>query len=538
MKFFVRVKIISFLSLLFIARASLYAQVNGIDVLNYKFNLTLTDSSDVIRGLAIIRFKTTQSANEVGFDLTGLNNAKKGMSVEAVTENGRTVSFVHKENKLILNFGGPLKANEEKEIEVQYSGIPSDGLIISKNKYGHRTFFSDNWPNRAHAWLPCNDAPGDKAAVEFVITVPSHYQVISNGLEIEHTNLDENRTLSHWKEDAPLPTKITVIGVASFAVNLSGFTNGIPVSSWVYPEDREKGFYDYAPAKDILGFFINYIGPYGYKKLANVQSKTVFGGMENASAIFYYENSVTGKGHIEDLLAHEIAHQYFGDMATEKSFSHLWLSEGFATYMTNIYLESKYGSDTLVKRLQKERKEALDFGKRWKQPVVDTVSSYMDLLNANSYQKGGWILHMLRRQFGDSTFRKFIRTYYARYAGKNANTEDLRKVAEEISGRNLEQFFRQWLYTTGNPQLQVVWMYYEKNKSLNITVSQKQENSVYKFPLELEIKSPTGSSRTEKLNITKQSEVFTISVKEKPSRIILDPNTNLLFDGKVEEGKE
>jgi aminopeptidase N len=533
-----RVKIISFLISLFVSSVVLYGQVNGIDVLNYKFNLTLTDSSDVIHGLAIIRFKSTQSANEIGFDLKGLNNEKKGMSVESVTENGKPVSFVHKENKLILNFGGVLKANEEKEIQVQYSGIPSDGLIISKNKYGHRTFFSDNWPNRAHAWLPCNDAPGDKATVEFIITAPSHYQVISNGLEIEHSNLDENRTLSHWKEDAPLPTKITVIGVAAFAVNLSGFANQVPVSSWVYPEDREKGFYDYAPAKDILGFFMNYIGPYGYKKLANVQSKTVFGGMENASAIFYYENSVTGKGHIEDLLAHEIAHQWFGDMATEKSFSHLWLSEGFATYMADIYLESKFGIDTLVKRLQKERREALNFGKQSKQPVVDSVSSYMNLLNASSYQKGAWVLHMLRRQFGDSTFRKFIRAYYARYAGKNANTEDLRKVAEEISGKNLEQFFRQWLYTPGNPQLQVVWMYYEKNKSLNITVSQKQENSVYKFPLEVEIKSSSGSSRIEKLNITKQSEVFTIPVKEKPSRIILDPNTNLLFEGNAEEGKE
>ena len=253
--------------------SSLYGQANGIDVLHYKFNLVLTDSSDVIHGLATIHFITTQSSNEVGFDLTGLNNAKKGMSVQAVTENGKAVSFVHKENKLILNFDGPLKANEEKEIQVQYSGIPSDGLIISKNKYGHRTFFSDNWPNRAHAWLPCKDEPGDKAAVEFIITAPVHYQVISNGIEVEHSNLDENRTLSHWKEDTPLPTKIMVIGVAAFAVNLSGFTNGVPVSSWVYPEDREKGFYDYAPAKDILAFFMNYIGPYGYKNLQTYNPK-------------------------------------------------------------------------------------------------------------------------------------------------------------------------------------------------------------------------------------------------------------------------
>src|SRR6266700_2106852 len=178
-----------------------------------------------------------------------------------------------------------------------------------------------------------------------------------------------------------------VIGAAGFAVQYSGTINGTPVYSWVYPENKEKGFYDYAQAVDILPFYIKHVGPYAYEKLANVQSKTIFGGMENAGAIFYSENTVTGTRVSESLLAHEIAHQWFGDMATETDWSHLWLSEGFATYMTILYFEKKY-----------------------EKPVVDSsVTNYMELLNANSYQKGGWILHMLRMEAGDSAFWKGIR---------------------------------------------------------------------------------------------------------------------------------
>src|SRR6266700_4268795 len=198
-----------------------------------------------------------------------------------------------------------------------------------------------------------------------------------------------------------------VIGAAGFAVQYSGTINGTPVYSWVYPENKEKGFYDYAQAVDILPFYIKHVGPYAYEKLANVQSKTIFGGMENAGAIFYSENTVTGTRVSESLLAHEIAHQWFGDMATETDWSHLLLSEGFATYMTILYFENKYGPDTARSMRTEDRNQVIEFAKKYKKPVVDSsVTNYMELLNANSYQKGGWILHMLRMEAGDSAFWK------------------------------------------------------------------------------------------------------------------------------------
>ena len=218
-----------------------------------------------------------------------------------------------------------------------------------------------------------------------------------------------------------------VIGVADFAVQLAAEINGIPITSWVFPENRDSGFSQYSVSKNILPFFINYIGPYPYRKLANVQSKTIFGGMENAGNIFYYQNSVVMKRPllkdqkpIEDLFAHETAHQWFGDEVSETDWPHVWLSEGFATYMTQLYMEHRYGTDSLRKRMEHDREEVIAFYKKRKTPVVDTSSAndLLQLLNKNSYEKGGWVLHMLRRKLGDKVFQKGIQTYYAAYIRK------------------------------------------------------------------------------------------------------------------------
>jgi aminopeptidase N len=357
--------------------------------------------------------------------------------------------------------------------------------------------------------------------------------VISNGVKTSDTLINDNTRRTHYKETIPLSTKIMVIGVAGFAMQQSGEVNGIPVYSWVYPEERDKGFHDYAQAVEILPYFIKQVGPYAFKKLANVESTTRFGGMENASAIFYSdEASITGTRKSESLLAHEIAHQWFGDMATETDWSHLWLSEGFATYMTILYFENKYGIDTVQYMLKKNRDIVVDFARKKPRPVVDSsVTDYMELLNANSYQKGGWVLHMLRRQLGDATFWKGIQLYYSRYAGKNASSDDLRKVMEEVAHTDLKQFFHQWLYLPGQPKLDIQWKYDAAKKGVLITVVQQQA-ALFQFPLELLV------GNTSKTVVIKNKQTnFTVPVTEKPQEVIVDPDVNLLFEGSVHEIK-
>lgn len=354
-----------------ICASVLFAQmpVNGLDVKHYSFSITLNDSNNIIKGKAEITTGFTKDESKVIFDLVNKNKDGKGMTVTAVTKTGAAINFSQDTQHLTINDGG--LAGTKNSYIISYEGIPADGLIISDNKYGHRSFFADNWPNRAHNWIPCNDHLSDKATVEFIVTAPDHYQVVSNGKLVEATNLPNHLKLTHWKEEVTLPTKVMVIGVTDFAVNNVGSVDCIPVSSWVYPEDRDSGFAQYAIAKDILKWYVQNIGPYAYEKLANVQSKTIFGGMENAGCIFYFENSVNSKT-LESLFAHEIAHQWFGDNATEKDWPHLWLSEGFATYMTDLFFENNYGKDTLRSMLWKQREQVITFYKDHKTPVVDT----------------------------------------------------------------------------------------------------------------------------------------------------------------------
>ncbi len=513
------------------------------DILHYRFEIELNDKDDTIRGKAVIKLLAPKGTKSVTLDLTGDAATKsKGMMVTKASapyripfnESNPNVS-THTKDKLQIYLWGEVLKEDTLTVAIEYKGVPVDGLIIAKNKYGKRTFFADNWPNRAHNWIPCVDEPGDKATVEFLVTAPDHYQVVSNGLIVEESNLPGDKKLTHWQEAVPLPTKVMVIGVADFAVAHAGFVNEcIPVSSWVYPENKDKGFNDYSIGKEILEFYINYIGPYAYEKLANVQSKTIFGGMENAGAIFYAEETVTGKRDEERLFAHEIVHQWFGNMATEKNFSHFWLSEGFATYLSYVYLESKKGAAVLEESMKQDRVQVLLFVKNAKRPVVDTTSDYMSLLNANSYQKGGWILHMLRRQLGDTVFKKAIRKYFSLYSGKNAETKDLQNVFESVSGTNLEQFFKQWLYVNENPQLELLWKYEVAKKELVITVNQKQKSL---FAVPLEIKTGGKDAKIFKLNLTKQTEQFRFKVPAIVNSVQADPHTSLLAEVSVSQIK-
>ena len=496
-------RICTFLFLLFISLSTV-AQLNpALDVQHYRFSLLLNDSTNIIVGEAVATIKFKQDVKDVRLDLVAKNLDGKGMTVTEVKKDGSPLNFSQDSNHIIIS--DVVTRGTVNSYEINYNGEPADGLIISKNKFGDRTFFGDNWAQRAHNWLPCNDHVADKASVEFIVTAPDHYQVVANGLKMEETNLPNHLRLTHWKEEVPLPTKVMTIGVADFAVNYVGNIDCIRIDSWLFPQDKDTGFTRYAMAKNILPWYIKHIGPYPYKKLSNVESKTIFGGMENANTIFYYEPSVHLPS-LEQLMAHEIAHQWFGNSASEKDWQHVWLSEGFATYMTHLYLESKYGADSLNRRMLSDRDKVTAFSKKRNTPVVDATASnnLLDLLNRNSYEKGGWILHMLRRKIGDSLFWNGIQTYYKTYAGSNATTEDFQNIIEKLSGQNLKTFFKQWCYTVGQPQLNIQWSYDSLKKSVIIKVEQLQ-NNLFEFPLEIGLSAKNKSS-VKTINIKRYSK--------------------------------
>ncbi|SFU59523.1 Peptidase family M1 [Pustulibacterium marinum] len=510
-----------FLSLL-CAPVVLWAQNPNVDIKNYEFHLTLNDENNIIKGKAVLDFEFTNPSSQLVLDLVEADGSGKGMRVDSVIQKKNQLQFSQSDEKLSITTATP------GSVVIYYHGIPKDGLIISENKYGDRTFFGDNWPNRAHQWLPIIDHPSDKATVSFHVTAPSKYQVVATGMLTEHTNLDNKTSLYVYSTPIELPTKVMVIGVAEFAVNHLGNIANVPLSSWVYPENKKAGFYDYAQAEDILAYFSTHIAPFPFTKLANVQSTTRYGGMENAGNIFYYENSVTGTRSSEFLLAHEIAHQWFGDSASETDWSHLWLSEGFATYFTDLYAEHAYGKSKLDEKLQEERAQVIKFSETTKTAIIDSSrTDLMELLNPNSYQKGAWVLHMLRRKLGDEIFWKGIQQYYKKYKYANASSVDLQKVFEAVSGEDLQLFFTQWLTQYGQPKIKMEYDY--KNGKLKLEIKQMQKEE-FQFPLEIRFNYADGTLEIQKLDINEMKNKFKLKIEKEPISLDLDPNTNLLFE--------
>ena len=530
MKYFL---IISFIVLSFIQLSAQnhYDRFESIDIQNYIFEIHLNDTTNRIEGKTNIKIRFLKQSQKLILDLIGRNDSTNtGMEVTRVSFKGNPVKFSHQNNQLEIDLNQIIKAREIADFEIEYAGIPADGLIISKNKFGDRTFFGDNWPDRARHWLPTVDHPSDKATLEFRVTAPEKYQVVSNGFQLEESNLDNQQKLTVWKENVPVSTKIMVIGVARFAVLENENDNDVSVSSWVFPQNREKGFADYSIGDIPLKYFSDLIGPYSYEKLAHVQSNTRYGGMENAGCIFYAENSVTGKKKAESLIAHETAHQWFGNSVTEQNWHHVWLSEGFATYLTHLYTRNSLGEEIFRQGLIKDREMVIRYAKRKIAPIIDTtITNYNQLLNTNSYQKAGWFLHMLHEKLGNEVFFKTLKEYYRIYKDSTALTSDFQKVTENISGQKLDSFFYQWLYQPGFPKLKTEWKQ-RKNMEFNLEISQVQKDYLFTFPLEIEILFSNGNKMVKTLEVKNWKSEFKISVNEKVESIQFDPTVKLLFD--------
>ncbi len=517
-----------------------YPKNPQIDVINYIFKLDLSDKTDEIVGEATVDVRfLSDGIRELRLDLVKASGelSGKGMSVSAVSSDGKSLEYRHENNAIFIMLPSPSKANQRTEYIIKYKGEPASGLKIANNKYGERTFFSDNWADKGRNWLPTVDHPSDKAMCEFIVTAPNHYQVVSNGLKIEETDLPDHKRRTHWKQSVPIASWLYVLGVARFAVQYVDEFQGKSIQTWVYHQDRDKGFYDFGYiTKEALAFYSDRIGPFSYEKLANIQSNSVSGGMEAASAILYSENSVTGDRSIRwrNVVIHEIAHQWFGNAVTEYDWDEIWLSEGFATYFTLLFLEHQYGRDAFVEGLKSSKTSVDAFYK--KNPdyriVHDNLKDMKDVTTSQIYQKGSWTLHMLRGVVGTENFWKGIRIYHQKYRDSNATINDFRRVMEEASGKDLSGFFEQWLYKPGTLKYQGSWRFDGGKKQISINLDQVQnDGSLFKMPLEIGIYySGQTKPQIERIQVNGKSNVFTIKVSKEPEKIILDPNLWILMD--------
>ncbi|MBS1681290.1 MAG: M1 family metallopeptidase [Bacteroidetes bacterium] len=525
-----------------IVLADTYPKNYNIDILHYQFKLWLSDENDTLTAEASILFKLKKKdVQQLSLDLTSVAEKLngKGMLVAGVTCNGKALEFSHRAEELLITLP-PSTANSQLLVTIKYSGVPDAGLAIKFNRYHDRTFFSDNWPNLGHHWLPLVDHPYDKATCEFMVIAPSHFQVVSNGLLLEESLLNEENKLTHWKQSVPIAPWLFVLGVADFAVQYVDSFEGKSIQTWVYRQDRDAGFYDFqTPSKKALSFFSDYAGPFAYEKLANIQSNNSTGGMEAASAIMYSERSVSGKRdpRWQNVIVHEIAHQWFGDAVTESDWDDVWLSEGFATYFTLLFVEHDEGRDAFVAGLKSSREQIKKYlEKEPNDPVVhNQLNDMSKVTNTLTYQKGAWTLHMLRNQLGDENFKKGIQSYYRKYFNSNATTSYFRQEMENASGLELKDFFNQWLYRGGIPKIKGEWTWQKNKKELVINLEQKQ-TELFNLPLEIGILSKGKQvPEIKKVTITERTTVFSLPLDDEPVSIIPDPRTVLLAEFDIQK---
>ena len=507
-----------------------------IDIKNYQFNITLSDNSNEIHAIAFVTVYFNQSGvKQFRLDLTNKVMNGKGMVVDAISSLKKTISYTHSNNALLINLEEASVAGKEIIFQITYHGEPADGLHIGPTKYGDRSFFSDNWPNKARNWLPLIDHPYDKATSEFIIKAPLQYKVVSNGLLMEESIINDSTKLTDWKQSVPIATWLYTLGVANFAVQYVDKFEGKSIESWVYSKDRVAGFYDFAvPTKDVLTFFSGYIGPYAYEKLANIESPVVGGGMEAASAIGYSDKLIKGDRSVRtrNVIIHELAHQWFGNGVTENTWDDAWLSEGFATCFTMLFIEHQYGKKEFLSEWEKAKQSFYKYYAKDSSYsiVADRTAEEGDVINTVTYEKGACVLLMLRDMIGEAAFKKGIQSYYKKFMNANASSKDFQLEMEKASHLDLTAFFTQWLHRGGLIKIKADWKYDPIKKQLTLTVNQIQkQDELYNFPLDIAINVPGNNVPVlKKVSIKKQSETFVFPLAKKPETIELDPRKVLL----------
>ncbi len=498
-----------------------YPRNSAIDVIHYLISIDLDDSSDEIKATTTILIRFNEdNVKEISLDFSGF---EVDFVAQAGSYEPNRINYAREGDKLRIPLKGNNKRGDEYSILVKYHGRPTDGLFIKKNKFGDRTIFADNWPNRAHYWFPSIDHPYDKAKVDFLVTAPATYDVIANGALLTTSALNGSR-IWHWREEVPIPVYCMVIGATKFAIKYENAWKGLQLSYYLYSKDFNNGLKDYGRAAQMLEFYANLIGPFPYEKLALVQSSTRFGGMENSSAIFFDENAFNGSGRLEGTVAHEIVHQWFGDSVTEADWHHLWLSESFAQYFGHVFFERADGRDKFVRLMLEDKQAYLDAYGTNPRPIYDpSITNLFDLLNRNNYQKGAWVLHMLRHLMGDEKFFEGIRDYYRSYRDRNALTIDFQRVMERHAGRSLEWFFNEWIFEPGYPVYDATWLWDVNAKQLTLRIRQTQEKTVFQMPLDVEIKLG-NTARREVIEMNEREQVFTFKLAAKPTSISIDPD--------------
>jgi len=425
--------------------------------------LVIPDSGARIHATVATRWRLA-SAEPIRIDLD------TAFAVNGVTLDGRAAEWRRSGFQIYISTGA--RTGAEVQTGISYDGVPGDGLVI-RGAGSTRTIFADNW--------------GDKAPVTWSITAPAELTVVATGVLSRVEPASGGRKTWHFALAEPTPVHTMVIGAARLATTPMGEggcpDRCVPVSVVSYPADSAWAVAGpFKRSVEMVSLFARLFGPFPYGELRHVESSTIFGGMENSTAIFYSDKAWSAHNMGEGVVAHETAHQWFGDAVSQSDWHHVWLSEGFATYGAALWTEHTSGTTGLRAEMQNNARTVRAAAVR-NRPILDTAETrLMALLNANSYPKGSWVLHSLRGLMGDSAFFRGLRAYYAQYRNGNALSRDFANVMGAAVGRSLDWYFIQALTQPGFPVFAVRTAARPDSVTVELEQVQDAEWGLYRLP--------------------------------------------------------
>jgi aminopeptidase N len=497
-----------------------------VDILHYDLFFDLFPekkefvASAVIQG--VVKVKGLKSIDLNFYDNFEISNVKL---------NGKRIEFIN-EDKLLSVISDVSIHQDTFELRIDYSGTPQkagfEGFVFGRIN-GTSVVYTISEPIYASSWFPCNDFPSDKALLDIRIKNDSSQVSVSNGILVSIDD-DKTRRTYHWKTVYPISTYL----VALYSSTYKHFSDNyisldkrdtMSIDYYVLPESLDDAKVDFEQHPDIIKFFAETFGEYPFikEKYGVAEFLWQMGAMENQTITGVASNIIGGRNFFLDIYIHELAHHWWGDAVGPKSWNDIWLNEGFSTYCEALYFEHQSGKSALQSTML-EINQGIRYG-----TLADPGAF---LFSATVYNKGAWVLHMLRWEVGDAMFFDILREYYKEHKYSNASTQDFKVICESVSGKDLTKFFDQWIFGAGKIQLEYTWENgkVESGYETIIVIDQIQEEyEDYNFTLEIAIQNENGQLEYRNFDIDSKSVQLKIKSEQEPEDLILDPNNWLLM---------
>lgn len=540
--FFALLFIVFFVSPSISGENNSFNRTRTFDVQHYIIRVDFNRTKRIVYGDSTIQLKPLGS-NFKTLELDAEGIMFESVKLESTQEN---LNYTQNDGKIKITLDKSYEPNDLISVRFKYSVInPKKGIyfVSALKRRGKIIRASQIWTQgeseEAHYWLPSFDFPDDKATTEQFITVRKGETAIANGELIEVIENENGTKTFHYKMPIPHSLYLTSFVIGTYE-KVSEKYKDIPLSYYVYPGQKSIVPKAYGKTKDMFRIFEDLTGiDYPFNKYDQTMvADFQFGGMENITATTMADSEILlarysfAQGLIEDLVSHELAHSWFGNLVTCRNWSELWLNEGFATYMEAAFREKMYGRADYRAKIESDAIEYFTYSSlsdNNEQGLFNRLANPKNndtLFTTIVYQKGSVVIHTLREEIGEEAFWRGINTYLKRFQFANVETPDLQKIMEESSGKDLDWFFKQWVYGNKYPILRIEQTYDPGSKELILNITQTQTGNEYTpkvfiLPLDVEIKL-AKDKLNKKINITDRQQVFRIPVDQKPSKVMFD----------------